>query len=471
MAAAGVVSVRLFPEWRNFEPKKGTWNWENGDALDKAAADNKLEINAVLMGSPPGAKTAHAFPMDDLEDWSDYVSAVVGRYHKQIRYWEVWNEGNGGFNDGHHTTADYAELAAASYAAAKKADPDARVGLTVASFDAPYLQQTILAMAKAGTPNAFDYLCIHPYEIADGLTDEDGEVPFLWMTRLLRDMLKSSAPDRADAEIWITEVGRRIEKKKDRVVTEQEAANALVKVYTMAIAEGTARTEWFEARDPVGEDQGFGLLNRDGSPRASYEMLKTLRTLLGAAPKYQGWLALGRDGRGYGFVFQGESAAVLIAWMPAGKTDQTLSFTDDVQAIASPSAAATTLKAGQPLELTDAPVIVVGLPSELVKQARANANKSFPWGGDYSTAKVVRCRPGSAEASQGVFQTGRSRMPTVKFADGSTGVLVQGDIDHPVSFFVHPSFGDLANKGVLRSRHRPSRGGGQRGHEFAVRGR
>ena len=240
MAAAGVVSVRLFPEWRNFEPKKGTWNWENGDALDKAAADNKLEINAVLMGSPPGAKTAHAFPMDDLGDWSDYVSAVVGRYHKQIRYWEVWNEGNGGFNDGHHTTADYAELAAASYAAAKKADPDARVGLTVASFDAPYLQQTILAMAKAGTPNAFDYLCIHPYEIADGLTDEDGEVPFLWMTRLLRDMLKGSAPDRADAEIWITEVGRRIEKKKDRVVTEQEAANALAKVYTMAIAEGVA---------------------------------------------------------------------------------------------------------------------------------------------------------------------------------------------------------------------------------------
>ena len=132
--------------------------------------------------------------------------------------------------------------------------------------------------------------------------------------------------------------------------------------------------------------------------------------------------------------------------MPAGKTDQTLSFTDDVQAIASPSAAATTLKAGQPLELTDAPVIVVGLPSELVKQARANANKSFPWGGDYSTAKVVRCRPGSAEASQGVFQTGRSRMPTVKFADGSTGVLVQGDIDHPVSFFVHPSFGTLQTK-------------------------
>ena len=26
-------------------------------------------------------------------------------------------------------------------------------------------------MAKAGKPNSFDYLCIHPYEIADGLAE------------------------------------------------------------------------------------------------------------------------------------------------------------------------------------------------------------------------------------------------------------------------------------------------------------
>ncbi len=35
----------------------------------------------------------------------------------------------------------------------------------------------------------------------------------------------------------------------------------------MALAQGVARTEWFEARDPVGEEQGFGLLKRDGSSR------------------------------------------------------------------------------------------------------------------------------------------------------------------------------------------------------------
>jgi hypothetical protein len=446
MRAAGVSTVRLFPEWRGFEPATGTWKWDAGDTLVKAAAADKLEINAILMGSPPGVKAAHAFPMDRLDDWSAYVTAVVGRYKQHIRYWEVWNEGNGGFNDGRHTTADYARLAAVTYEAAKKADPQAKVGLTVASFDAPYLNQAILGMAKAGKPNRFDFLCIHPYELADGLANADGEIPFLWMARLLRDALRAGAPERADAEIWITEVGRRIEKRRGRVVTEAEAAQALVKIYTLALAQGIARTQWFEARDPVGEDQGFGLLRRDGSPRASYAALKALTTLLGPTPKYLGWLALGREGRGYGFVFEGKSAPVLIAWMPTGLTDRTVSFAGDVEVTDALGTRPTTLKAAEPLELTALPVLVVGLPQGAVKRARANAGKSFPWGGHYFAAKTVSCQPGLPDGSHGIFQTDRSSTPTVKFPDGSTGILLRGDINHPVNFYVHPSFASFQTK-------------------------
>jgi hypothetical protein len=444
MTSAGIATLRLFPEWRGFEPRKGTWDWSAGDKLVDTAARNKIEINAILMGSPPGTKKAHAFPMAELDDWSSFVSAVVGRYKDRIRYWEVWNEGNGGFNDDKHTTADYARLALATYAAAKKADSRALVGLTVASFDAPYLHQVIRGMAREGKAGSFDYLCIHPYEIADGLRDPDGEVPFLWMTRILRDMLKVSAPERAGAEIWITEVGRRIEKRKGHVVTEAEAAQALVKIYTMALAQGIQRTQWFEGQDPVGEDQGFGLLNRAGSPRASYAALKTLVQQLGRTPKYQGWLALGRGGRGYGFVFQGDTAPVLVAWMPAGHADKALTFAADVSVLDPLGTAATQLKAGQPFHLGDHPVLVVGVPADLVQQACANASKNFPWGGDYSTATMVSAEPGNPEGSRGVFQLQRDATPTVKFADGSTGILVRGD--QGVGFWVHPSFAGWQQK-------------------------
>jgi hypothetical protein len=440
VAAAGVASVRLFPEWRSVEPKKGTWKWDDADALVKSAGENRIEITGILMGSPPGARAVHAFPLDDLDGWSSYVSAAVGRYEKQIRCWEVWNEGNGGFNDGHHSTTDYAKLAVATYTAARKANPQAQVGLTVASYDIPYLHQAILAMKKAGKPNCFDYLCIHPYEIADGLADADGEIPFLWMNRRAREMLKESAPERADCEIWISEVGRRIEKRKGRVVTEEDAAKGLAKIYTMSLAQGLARVQWFEARDPVGEDQGFGLIARNGNARASYHTLKTLTTLLGAAPAYEGWLALGRDGLGYGFAFKGKTAPVLIAWMPKGLSDKTQSFPTDVEVIEALGGATRTLKANQPLELTDAPVFVVGLSPDLLKQAQANAGKNFPWGGEYTDAKTVSIQLGSKGASRGIFPVGRADRPVVTFADGTGGVLLEGDISHSINFYVHPSF-------------------------------
>jgi len=334
MSAVGVRWVRMFPEWRSVEPARGSWKWDSLDAMVRSAAENHSEIEAILMGSAPWSRDgSHAFPMNNLADWSDFVSASVDRYKQQIHCWEVWNEGNGGFNDHHNTTADYATLVTATRAAAKKADPNAQIGMTVASFDAPYLNQAILAQARDGHPNSFDFLCIHPYEIADGLADANGEIPFLWMAHLLRDALAASAPDRRDADIWITEVSRRIENKNGRISSEEDAARALVKIHTMALAQGIKRTLWFEARDPVGEDQGFGLLDREGNPRVACNAMKAMTTWLGAAPIYQGWLALGAAGHGYGFVFRGAWGPVMAAWMPAGKTDNSTTLTADALVI------------------------------------------------------------------------------------------------------------------------------------------
>jgi hypothetical protein len=442
MAAAGVTTVRLFPEWRGTEPAKGNWQWDRTDALPKAAAMNKIEINGILMGSTPWVKgKGHAFPMDHLEDWSDYVTGVVGHYKGQVRYWEVWNEGNGGFNDNHNTTADYAKLAAAAYAAGKKADAEAKIGLSVASYDPAYLNQAILAMAKEGKADSFDFLCVHPYEIADGLNDPDGEIPYLWMTRTIREMLKASAPARKDAEIWITEVGQRIGNRGGRVTSEMDAARSLVKLYTMAIAQGIRRTEWFEGRDPAGEEAGFGLLARDGKPRAAYRAMGVMTRLLGQRPKYVGWMALGEGGRGYGFVFEGASGTVMAAWMPAGGMEKVL-LGGDVEVIDGLSGISSKVTPGERMSLSDAPVFVVGLPSDFVAKARANAEKKFPWGGDCSKVDTVSVTLGKADGEAGVFQVGRAATPHCTFADGSTGIIVRGD--QRVSFYVHPSFASFA---------------------------
>ena len=438
----GVRWVRMFPEWRNLEPKEGTWKWDSLDAMLKDAADQKIEINGLLMGSTPWVKGgAHAFPMSHLSQWSDFVSAVVDRYKNQIHYWEIWNEGNGGFNDNHNSTADYANLVAASYAAAKKSDPNAQVGMTVASFDAPYLNQAFIEMAKAEKANSFDYLCIHPYEIAEHVLEPHGEIPYLWMTHILRHILKANAPERANAEIWITEVGLRVEKR----VTDADAAKGLVKIYTMALAQGIKHTFWFEAQDPVGEDQGFGLLARAGTPRASYNSFKIMTKCLGLTPKYIGWIQTGAAGDGYGFVFDGVGGPVLTAWMPSGATGASPAFTGDVQVVDVLSGEATALKAGQPFELTDKPVFVTGLPADFVAKAQANAGKNFPWGGDYSAANAVSIQLGAAAPENaGIFPVGMKSLPVYKFPDGSTGIEIQKN--ESTTFYVHPSFADFSTR-------------------------
>lgn len=447
MAEAGVSTVRLFPEWRGFESPAGQWKWNDGDLLVKSASQHRLQINAVLMGSPPSAKSVHAFPMEHLPDWSRYVEAVVGRYKNDIRYWEVWNEGNGGFNDGKHTTADYAKLAVATYEAAKKADPQAKVGVTVASFDAAYLQQTMRAMTAAGKPGSFDYLCVHPYEIADGLFETDGEVPFLWMGQMLRSVLKTAAHEKAEAELWMTEVGHRLSAQRDRSITENDAAMALAKIYTMALAQGFVCTQWFEAQDPIGEDQGFGLIARNGTARPALKTFKTLTAVLGERPQYIGWTTIGSEQRGYGFVFEGRSARVLVAWMPAGLkqdvTQRTLDFGADVDVANSLTGATSKLAASKPLELTEVPTLISGIPNEVVQQARENAAKNFPWGGDFSRAKTASFEAGQPDKLNGVVPRNRSRYPTVTFADGSSGLVLPGDIGHPISFYAHPSFASL----------------------------
>src|SRR5262249_54150977 len=111
-----------------------------------------------------------------------------------------------------------------------------------------------------------------------------------------------------------------------------------------------------------------------------------------------------------------------------------------VEVTDSVSTRAVNLEAKRPLKLSETPVLVRGLPADLVNQAKANAGKNFPWGGDHSAARAVSCQPGSPDVSKGLFRLGRANCPTVTFPDRSTGILVPGDIGHPVSFFVHPSF-------------------------------
>jgi len=403
---AGVTMVRMFPEWANFQPQQGQWDFSSADALIESARKNDMEILAGFAYLAPWASAVpgntRTFPIKDIQYWRDYVAGVVGRYHKDVKYWLVWNEFQGFNVNG--TVKDYAELVRETYEVAKKIAPQCQIGLGTSSVDVSFLEQAILE----GAADHFDFIDVHPYELMGALMDGHEPV-FLQIVPNLRKMLEKTR-QRQDTPIFVGEIGR---ETTDKPEDEQRQAEALVKGYVACLGQGIDRVFWFEGRGPY----HMGLLRSDKewTKRPSYEALRIMTGLLGPRPEHLGWL--NPTGQSYGFAFQGAVGPVLAVWAVSDKGD-TLKFPGDVT-VTDIVGKATQVAANQDVALTRIPVFITGLPAATVAQAKANHGKPLPWLKDYSTAESVSCRMGTANVESGLIQLERG--------DGKTVVGIQED--------------------------------------------
>ena len=111
-----------------------------------------------------------------------------------------------------------------------------------------------------------------------------------------RKMLAVKDPSNANAEIQFTELGEALGKS----VTNISQAVSLVKAYTMGIAQGVSKIDWFEAS---GSRYNMGLVDGKGNPYPAYNALKLLSGNLGPTPTYVGWLRFNAPRDEYGFIF------------------------------------------------------------------------------------------------------------------------------------------------------------------------
>jgi hypothetical protein len=394
---AGVRWLRGFYEWQLIQPVPGAWNFALPDNLVKNARSNGIHLVGVLAYLTPWASAdggTRKFPIKNIAYWRDYVSGMVGRYHSDIKYWEVWNEFNGSFAEG-GTPATYAELVREASVAAKKIDSEAKIGLSVANFDVNFLDAAI----KAGAANHFDYICVHPYELLGRLAD-GGEPAFLNMTTTLRKMLEANHQPK-DVPLWITEIGAMTSVEADESLDRAQAAQ-LAKAFVLSLAAGFERVFWFEARGPSYShgSRDFGLIRANMTPRPAYAALKTLTSVLGAEPKSDGWLDLGGDG--FGFLFDTGGPVVLAAWAPP-RREISVTFDSDVW-LTNLSGETTLAPAGKPVRLTDTPVLITGLPAVLVEKAKAQKNKPYPWMANLSDARSVSATLNDTNVQNGIRQ-------------------------------------------------------------------
>ena len=416
---AGITTVRSFPEWGSFQPEKGTWDFSAADGLLDSARKNGIEIVGVFMYLAPWASSAapgeadhgkrtRTFPIRDMAYWRDYVKGVVTRYRRDVTHWEVYNEFNSPAFARKATVKDYVEMVRQTHEVARRADPQCRIGIGCADVDISFLQQ-VIAQGAAGH---FDFVNVHPYSLMGAVMD--GREPvFLQMAANLRKMLARSDPAR-DIRLWVSEIGV---PSTDAPEAERTQAEAIVKAYVLCLAQGVERVFWFEGRGPAyGPSGDFGILRRDWTKRPSYQALRTLTGLLGRRPAYVGWL--NPAGSSYGFVFQGGTGPVLVAWAGGDKGDAlrfpaAISTTDLAGATAE-------VKAEQEIILSRAPVFVTGLPDSQVAEAKANRDRPAPWLRDYGKAESVSCRLGAANVAGGLTQLDKGDGRTVVgIVDGS----------------------------------------------------
>ena len=213
--------------WEDVEREKGVFDWSKMDVIEAGLRKNGLDpmfvfashgvfrtkahgdgnetnwfvrVNSrrgglgVMSKGKKRERLVYYHPRDT--DWTDWVTAVVSRYHKTIRYWEIVNEPNGTVE----SAAAYAHYAELCYKAVKAIDLDSVVlgvcstgdlGLDAASF-----------FREAGEAGAFKWLdaaSFHPYQQPLDVPGKDGEKA-LGNLRQICDKYRLGVP------LWDTEV-------------------------------------------------------------------------------------------------------------------------------------------------------------------------------------------------------------------------------------------------------------------------
>ncbi|MBI2953585.1 MAG: hypothetical protein HYY30_04670 [Chloroflexi bacterium] len=260
---AGLGWVKQQFPWEDIELKKGVfWDdrlnkstWEKYDRIVALSEKYGLKIIARLDRPPDWTRKDNSLkeaPPDNLQDYADFVEAVVSRYKGRILYYQLWNEPNIWPEWGNQSIEPgaYVALLRAGNLAAKGADPNvyvlsAPLAQTIeqsprAMPDTQYLDE----MYKNGARDYFDILFANAYGFS--LPPDDAPDPGVLnfeRVLLLRDIMLRNGD--AQKSVWFNEFGWTAppagfpaEKLIWGKVTEQQQAE-----YTIA-AIRKARADW-----------------------------------------------------------------------------------------------------------------------------------------------------------------------------------------------------------------------------------
>ncbi len=339
-------------EDRRHEPARSAW--EKYDQIVDLAGRYGLEIIARL-SNPPAWSRAQGdaggpfAPPDNLDDYGDFVEAVVRRYRGRIRVYQIWNEPNIYPEWGEQPVSPegYTALLKVGYTRVKAVCPECIVLSGALAQTIPlgprdlndfiFLQR----MYDAGAGDYFDVLAIQGYGLWSGPTDRRMRPRVLNFSRplYLREIMVQNGD--AAKPIWITEMNWNapppdLPNPQFGIVTLEQQARYAVEAFQRAQKEwpwlGVVNVWFFKRATDTETDQAmyyFRLVEPDFTPMPIYDALKAYfhrdeaRTLYPGVHQEDDW-ALDYEGAWHS---SADPSAELGAARYADSPDAALAFT------------------------------------------------------------------------------------------------------------------------------------------------
>ncbi len=308
--ATGLIGIdisRTALTWGHLQPDADTWKWDKMDRLLELYKAQNVELQYLCAFTPQWATTGDASSKDwlvwsraapRLDAWENYLRNVVGRYHKDIRFWEIWNEPDLPFFRG--TAEEYIQMCKVAYPTIKSVAPEVTVlsgGWSAANRNPGFIE-TVLSQ----NADTFDILAVH----AHGFFGSFRKIVDLRWGELRKQYVQ-------DKPIYFNETG--LSSPGDTIDADTQQAVELVRKVTFTMGRGAMAYNWYDLRhdgdNPNDHEHRYGMITRDFQAKPAYI---AYNTLIGLLRGYKFHKQLMTNDDQWMFLFENDNQYVLVGW-------------------------------------------------------------------------------------------------------------------------------------------------------------
>lgn len=327
LAESGAGYSRLFLKWSVIQPtapvagQPPVYRWTYYDTRFAAVAQKGVKIIVTIASTPSWAAPFTCRPPDPdkLDDYRDFVTALVNRYKQApygVKHYEIVNEpdytydSNMGWGCMGERPEQYAQMLSTAYQAIKAADPGATVLMGGIAYDGfqeyggPFPRYFPDRVMENGGGNSIDALNLHyfpdyhkewerwdptsedrifgwiPAPTCGDVYDNQGPTYDAYgidvIAKVTHFQNRMRVCHGVNKPVWITELAEHGETGNPASLDKQ--AKYVVQGHVRALAIGVKNITWYALYTIDGYDQG--LLDENLNPKPAYTSYQTLTSEL-----------------------------------------------------------------------------------------------------------------------------------------------------------------------------------------------